>query len=208
MLCTVNRPARRVIEATVAASRFLVSSRVWVRPSGPALDGRTKDAREPPRPAHDLFREDSVHRADHPGLHRRQRPQLPRQRQDPLTNGHVGKDAIDELHGLVAHATRAAARTQATVFAQEGHEHVVSTPLAVAAQEASRDVAAGEVVLESSAGRRSRARPAEGAGVVRVRGRVGRRPAPRVMTAARSGRAPRSRGATTFAPPPIPRSAS
>jgi hypothetical protein len=97
---------------------------------------------------HHLFGEDAVHRRGHPGLHRQKAPQLPRQRQDPLPHGHVGEDAIDELHRLVAHPARAAARTQAAVFTREGHEHVVSTALAVAAQKAGRDVSAREVILE------------------------------------------------------------
>jgi hypothetical protein len=39
---------------------------------------RAVDARAPPRQAGDLFRKDAVHRADHPGLHRRRTPELPR----------------------------------------------------------------------------------------------------------------------------------
>ena len=46
---------------------------------------RAVDAREAPGQARDLLREDAVHGADHPGLHRRQASQLPRQRQDPLS---------------------------------------------------------------------------------------------------------------------------
>jgi hypothetical protein len=65
-----------------------------------------------------------------------------------LSDGHVGEDAIDELHRLVAHAARAAARTQAAVLARERHEHVVSTSIAVAAEKAGGDVSAREGVLE------------------------------------------------------------
>lgn len=55
---------------------------------------------EAPRQARDLFGEDAVHRADHPGLPRRQTTQLPWQRQPPLSYGYAGQDAIDELHRL------------------------------------------------------------------------------------------------------------
>jgi hypothetical protein len=57
-------------------------------------------------------------------------------------------DAIDELHGFVAHAPRAAARAQAAILARKGDEDVVAAAACVAAKEPARDVAAGEVVLE------------------------------------------------------------
>ena len=64
------------------------------------------------------------------------------------------------------HIRRAAARAQPAVLAREGHQHVVRTALAVAAQKASRDVSAREVVLE---GVDHILRERRGVGALRVR---------------------------------------
>ena len=57
-------------------------------------------------------------------------------------------DAVGDVRGLVAYATRATARAQAALLAREGDEDVVAACVAVTAHEATGEVAAREVALE------------------------------------------------------------
>jgi hypothetical protein len=51
-------------------------------------------------------------------------------RQHPLAHGHPGDDAVDQLGGKFAHAAPPARGAEATPFAAEGHDHLISALLA------------------------------------------------------------------------------
>ena len=94
---------------------------------------RAIDVREPLRHPRDLFGEDAIHRAEHAPLGSHQAPKLPWQRQYPLPDGHVRQDAVDNLHGLVAHSTGPATGANSAGFTGERDQHVVATASAMAA---------------------------------------------------------------------------
>src|ERR1019366_10343942 len=56
--------------------------------------------------------------------------------------------AVGDVSGLVAHASCRAARTHATLFAREGHQHLVAASVAVKAYEAPRKIATRQVLGE------------------------------------------------------------
>ena len=82
------------------------------------------------------------------GPHRGQTPELEGEAHHPLPHRGVGQDAVGDVRGHVAHATRATARAQAALLAREGHEDVVAARVARAAHEAPGEVAAREGALE------------------------------------------------------------
>jgi len=80
------------------------AKKLWA-PDGSGLGAG--DAGEPLGHARNLFSEDAIHRAEHVGLAHRKSPKLPRQRQDPLPDRHVGKDL---MYGSLPPASRATTR--------------------------------------------------------------------------------------------------
>ena len=79
------------------------------------------------------------------------------EREHPLPDGHLGEHAIDEVGGNVCHAASSTGRTESATLAREGDHAIVTTVVAVQAQEAMRQDAAtqeGAKLLLDEAGYR------------------------------------------------------
>jgi hypothetical protein len=155
-----------LLEDTVHAERV----QMWMDVHGAAEQLRAADrarlcpddAGEALDKARDLFAEDPVDGAEHRGLRRRESPQLPWQRENPLADGDVGQDAIDDVRRQVAHPSPAAARTQAAVLARQGDEHIVATAAAATAHKAPPEVSASSTCCATRRGGRWRCRGCRG----------------------------------------------
>jgi hypothetical protein len=114
----------RLLERAVSGERVQVRVKVERTTKQLGTGDRARapagNAGEPLRQPLDLFREDAVHGAEHRGLARHEKPQLPGQGEYPLPDGYVGQDPIDHLYCLVAHPARAATWTERPVLAGEG----------------------------------------------------------------------------------------
>ena len=72
------------------------------------------------------------------------------QGQDPLADGYLRKNAVDEMGGCIRHSPPSTRRTEPSTLAREGDETVVAASIAVDAKKAVRKHAALDVGAELS----------------------------------------------------------
>ena len=105
-----------------------------------------------PRPASvpvaDRVHENSRERTQDLRVERRERTELERKREHPLTQGDRWQDAIDKRRGLVRHPSAGATRAHAPMLAREGNEEIVTAGVAARANEPVGEVPAPQVLAE------------------------------------------------------------
>ncbi len=102
----------------------------------------------PPLQGDDFFDEQAAGGEKGGGVPGDEKPEREGQREDPLSHGHVGENAVDEVRRRVCHAPAAAARAQASVLAREGDEAVFAAGVAMQAHEAVFEQATAQVLVE------------------------------------------------------------
>jgi len=107
------------------------------------LPGRT-----PPQPGEDGAQENAQHRARQLRVEGKLVAHRHRHGEDPLADGHVRQDAIDEVRGELAHPPAAAGRTEPAPFATEPDDGGVPAALTAHAQQAMLEEATPEIRLE------------------------------------------------------------
>ena len=96
----------------------------------------------------DRLDEDAAERTGDVGAERGKAAKLERERENPLAHRHRREDAVDDVGGGVGHATRGAARADASTLAREGDEKIAVTRVAMETEESVGEHAAREVGTE------------------------------------------------------------
>ena len=113
---------------------------------GPAVGTLHTGAR--PQLDEDLLHEDAPQRGQHLRVEGRQATQLPRQREHPLPDRHVGEHAVDQMSRLVRHSASATGWAQPSALARKGYEDIVPARVAMEAQKAGGEPSALKVRAE------------------------------------------------------------